>query len=561
MIRDLSIKNLALIESMSLEFTPGFTVFTGETGAGKSILIGAIGLLLGDRASSDSVRNGFDEAEINGIFELDGISDDLRSLCTGHSIDISDNQLIIRRRISRSDRSRIYVNEVPLSLAALRKLGSFLIDMHGQHEHQSLLDEETHRTFIDRLDDVRDARTRYDAAYGSFNEITGECARHAATTKLLAEKREMIEFQLNELEHAHLKVGEEEELEQELKLLTSSAQRIASVNSILELLASPSAASIGKQVSSVKRQLDQLTKYDPSAGPWTDDIDNVLRVFGELETYCGAYLERIGEQSDPDRIEKINGKLAKIQRLKKKYNLSVNDLLCKIQALKNDLASLENGDADRKELEKKSLAAKKACITAGEVLGGARRHAAATFDASITALMHQLGFKGGSWRTVFEPLPEPMEHGLEAVRFFVRTNPGEPELPLASTASGGEISRLMLAIKSVLAKSDYVPVLIFDEIDTGIGGTVAGYVAQSLKKLSSTHQVLCISHLHQIASLADQHVSVYKDASARRTVTHVKQLSREERIEEIARMLGGDSAIALQHARELLNAGSSENTR
>ena len=553
MLSELHIRNLALIESLTLEFEEGFTVFTGETGAGKSILIGAIGLLLGDRASSESIRGGCDSAEINGVFSFKRLPSLLSELLDEYGVPCEDSELIIRRKISRSDRSKIHVNEIPLSLAALKKIGDLLIDLHGQHEHQSLLNEETHHIIIDSLDKVADARLKYDTTYKAFHEANRVLAVHTAETKTLNEKRDIIEFQLRELKQAQLKPGEEEELDTELKLLSSSAERIEASSGIVDILGgSTGNASIEKQIIAVQRKLEQLTKYDPEVSPWIDDVENALRIFTELETFCSSYLSTTGEQANPHRMEHINTRLARLQRLKKKYALSVAGLLDKEQQLRNDLSSLENSDADLKELAKQREKAKTVCVQNGGELSAARKKAAAKFDKNITALMEQLGFNGGEWKTVFDSSQEPTETGMETIRFFVRTNPGEALLPLAKTASGGEISRLMLAVKTILARHDVVSTLIFDEIDTGIGGIIAGAVGDTLKALSNSHQVLCISHLHQIASLANRQLKVYKEESGNRTVTRVVHLSNEERVGEIARMLGGDSGIALEHARELL---------
>ena len=551
-LRELRIRNLALIESLTIEFDRGFTVFTGETGAGKSILIGAIGLLLGDRASSESVRTGCDEAEVCGVIGLSAISAPLAALLEELTIDTADNELIIRRRISRGDRSRIHVNETPLSLGALRRIGDLLIDLHGQHEHQSLLNEEMHVAIIDVLDEVKSVRAAYDRAYAVYAGTNRELAAHEQATRLLDEKREMLEFQLRELEQARLKAGEEEELDGELQLLASSAQRLAAVNGAVTLLSGSGTSSIEKQAAAVKRHLEQLCKYDRKAAPWIDDVDNALRVFTELETFCVSYINDAGEQADPGRMEKINGRLAKLQRLKKKYGMTVDGLIAKEKAVRADLAALENSESDRKEIGKKAAAARNACLEAGTRLSSARGQATDRFDRSITEIMELLGFRGGRWRTLFTALETPSDRGLESVCFHVRTNPGEAELPLAKTASGGEISRLMLAVKTVLARNDHVPVLIFDEIDTGIGGIIAGAVGNALKTLSTSHQVLCISHLHQIASLADHHIRVFKEEAGGRTVTRIVPLSEKQRVEEIARMLGGDSKIAFEHARELL---------
>lgn len=553
MLSELRIRNLALIESLSLEFEEGFTVFTGETGAGKSILIGAIGLLLGDRASSESIRGGCDNAEVNGVFSFTELPSQLSEQLDEYGIPREDTELIIRRRISRSDRSKIHVNETPLSLAALKKIGDLLIDLHGQHEHQSLLNEDTHHTIIDTLDNVTQFRTVYSESYKAFNEARRRLEIHSAETTALNEKRDILEFQLRELKQAQLKPGEEEELDTELKLLSSSAERIEASSGIVDILSGSSGnASIEKQIIAVQRKLEQLTKYDQEVSPWIDDVENALRVFTELETFCSSYLSTTGEQTNPHRIEHINTRLARLQRLKKKYVLSIEGLMEKERQLRNDLSSLENSDADLKELAKQCDKTKDACIQSGTALSAARKKAASKFDKNITALMEKLGFKGGEWKTVFEPLEEPAETGMESLRFFVRTNPGEALLPLAKTASGGEISRLMLAVKTILAKSDVVSTLIFDEIDTGIGGIIAGAVGDAMKALSNSHQVLCISHLHQIASLADRQLKVYKEESDGRTVTRVIHLSEKERVDEIARMLGGDSSIALEHARELL---------
>lgn len=552
MICELRIKNLALIERLSFEFKRGFTVFTGETGAGKSILIGAIGLLLGDRASSESIRSGCDEAEVSGSFDLRDAAEPLAELLGELSIETDDDLLIVRRRISRSDRSRIHINETPCSLAALRRIGDLLIDLHGQHDHQALLNEDTHRTYIDRLEGVPPTLREYSTTYTAYAEAKHALAVHAEEMRLLDEKKEIVQFQVRELRQAELKSGEEEELEAELSLLSSSAERIEATSAILEMLGSSSTTSIEKQAGAVQRKLEQLRKYDPSVLPWIDDVENSLRVFTELETFCSSYLSTTDEQADPFRIEKINGRLAKLQRLKKKYGTDIDGLITREQALARDLVSLENSETDHRELQKMAASTREQCLTVGRKLSSCRAEAAKKFDTSITAMMKKLGFRGGRWYTAFRPCEEPTEHGLETARFLVRTNPGEAELPLSKTASGGEISRLMLAIKTVLSKNDYVPVLIFDEIDTGIGGLLAGAVGKALKSLSISHQVLCISHLHQIASLADRQVKVYKEESGGRTLTRIRLLSEEERVKEVARMLGGDSGIALDHARELL---------
>jgi DNA repair protein RecN (Recombination protein N) len=551
MIRELHIRNLALIDDITVEFDKGFSVFTGETGAGKSILIGAIGLLLGERASTEMVRSGADEAEVNGVFELGAPHKAFADLLEELTITPDNGTLIIRRKIAKNDRNRILVNQVPLPLSSLKRLGDLLIDFHGQHEHQSLLNEETHRDIIDELPGVKDSRNSYTAAYEAYAAAKNALDEYEIRAKNLTERRDILEFQFNELKALALNSGEEEDLEKEFALLSSSAQRAECVSTIIGLIGN-STDSLEHRIVNVKKKLETLSKYDPSVSQWIADVGNTLSVFTELETFCGSYLEKTGNNADPDRIEFINSRLAKIQRLKKKYACSHEQLIERQKELENSLMSIENIDADRALLEKKTASSLQKCVIAGKALTAARKKASQDFDSRVTAQMAKLGFVDGEWNTVFESLQAPTSHGFEEVRFLVRTNPGEPFLSLAKTASGGEISRLMLAIKKVMAEHDVVPVLIFDEIDSGIGGLLAGEIGKSLYALSRSHQVLCISHLHQIASMADNHYHVYKETSNDRTVTRVKVLDEKEKVNELARMLGGDSEITRKHAKELL---------
>ncbi|MDG5813575.1 DNA repair protein RecN [Chitinispirillales bacterium ANBcel5] len=552
MIRELTIKNLALIKNLTIEFSNGFTVFTGETGAGKSILIGAIGLLLGERASAEMVRSGCDEAEVNGVLEFNQLKSTFRAALEELNIDIEDGELIITRKISRSGRNKILVNQSPVPLSCLKKLGCLLIDLHGQHEHQSLLDETTHLELIDRLPEVRAYRVQYSKDYDDYVSAIKELKTVQENTARLVEKKELLEFQYSELSTIKLQAGEEEKLESELSLLTSSADRIACASHITKLVNSGS-ESVYSKLSQIKKDLQTFIKYDASVQPWLTDIENALSICSDLDLFCNSYLDKNSE-TDPTRIEFINSRLAKIQRLKKKYSCSLEQLIAKRDALGKDLSTIENTDFEEKRLKEIVGRSRESCLESGQKLRTARINAAKSFDRKITELMSTLGFKGGEWYTEIKELKEPEAGGLDNVRFLVKTNPGEPFLPLCKSASGGEISRLMLAVKSVFAEHDQIPVLIFDEIDTGIGGVLAGEVAKTLRSLSSTHQVLCISHLHQIASVADNHFVVEKIIEDNRTETVVKALGHEEKVNEIARMLGGDSTISKQHAQELLNS-------
>lgn len=551
MIREISVKNLALIEDIRISFDQGFSVFTGETGAGKSILIGAIGLLLGDRAFSEMVRSGAQEAHVTGIFDINDPSPAFLDFLQEHDLSLDEDQLIVRRVISLTGRNRVHLNQTPVPLALLKEIGDRLVDFHSQFEHQSLLRPETAFDIVNGLPGVLNPFTDYAKAFERYEHARTQLASHDQTAQELRQRRDFLEFQFKEISTLELKLEEEELLEEELKLLSSAAQRTESAAAIVSIL-SEGQDSVNRGISQIKKRLESLAKYDPSANAWLNDIDTAARTLSELETFCGSYVGQLELSDAPARIEAINDRLAAIQKLKKKYKCSVEDLLKMQEDLGSKLASVENLESDRSELEKHLTLSQQAVQSTGTALRKARQNACKQFDREVGTQMEKLGFQGGSWKTAMTPHDQPTAQGLEQIEFLVRTNPGEPFLPLAKSASGGEISRLMLAIKTVVSDHDQIPILVFDEIDTGIGGVLAREVAKALAGLSGTHQVLCISHLHQIASRADHHYSVFKFTKDKRTVTEVKKLNKEEKVAEIARMLGGDSEITRKHARQLL---------
>ncbi|MBD3392867.1 MAG: DNA repair protein RecN [Chitinivibrionales bacterium] len=559
MLRELRIKNLALIDDLALDLTPGLTVFTGETGAGKSILVGAVGLLLGERASSESIRSGTDEAEISGVLEFDRLSPALSRLLAETGIEADDGTLILRRTLARTGRNRIRINQVPVPLATLRTLGDLLVDLHGQHEHQSLLKADTPRILIDSLPAVSTARRAYDSAWLAYAEARSALENHEHKARELAAKRDVLEFQHHELASLHLEPGEEQRLEEDLRRISSVSERLECIAAIAGALGGgEDGDALDHRLALVKKHLESLARYDERARTWLDDMENALAFVPELERFAESYRDEAELASDPAAVDALNARLAKIQRLKKKHSCGYEGLLETQHRLKQDLDSLENMASDRAVLAGREAETKKACSEAGAELSTARASAARELDKRVGASMARLGFTDGKWQTAFLPEPAIAQHGLEELQFMVKTNPGEPFLPLAKIASGGEISRLMLAVKTFMAEKDHIPVLIFDEVDSGIGGLLAREVGAALRKLSRTHQVLCISHLHQIASRADEHVLVYKTMEGSRTVTRARKLSGDEKIDEITRMLGGESDISKEHARELLNKAGME---
>ncbi len=554
MLRELRVSNLALIHGIELELENGLSVLTGETGAGKSILMDAIGLLLGERAHSEQVRAGEEEAEVCGVFELGTPRPHLATLLDENRIALEDGVLIVRRLIQRNGRNRVFVNQVPVPLALLRQIGDHLVDLHGQHEHQSLLHPDAGRQLIDTMPSVAPHVARFAESHETHTDALRALKDHDTAAARLAERRDVIEYQFRELDTLDPKPGEESSLEGQLQLLSSVTDRAAYASEIVELLDSMDGG-IEHSLNTVRRRLQALAKLDTSVETWLTELEGVQGVLGELSRFAASYAERTQGQADPKEVESINERLARIQRLKKKYGCDADGLIDKREQLRTDLTSIENGTADRTLLERRLARVRDERLKAAADLGMARTDAAKQFDARISAQMEHLGFAGGAWRTELAHLDEPGPHGMEEIRLTVRTNPGEPFLLLSRTASGGEISRLMLAIKTVLAERDNIPVLIFDEIDTGIGGTLAHEVAQRLRELSRNHQVLCISHLHQIASVAEHHYRVSKKTVKGRAETLVKRLDGEEKIAEVARMLGGETHIARQHARDLLERG------
>lgn len=553
MISSLSIRNLALIENISVTFKKGFSVFTGETGAGKSILLGAIGLLLGDRASSDSIRSGFEEAEINAAFELENVSSALKTVLAEASLDISDEMLIIRRTIQKNGRNRVFINQIPVPLATLKQIGDHLIDLHGQHDHQLLLRAESANIIINELEGVIQPFNAFQNEFKIYKETLDKLKNFEKEANALEQKKELLDFQYSELSKLDLKQGEEEELEEEFKMLSSRSDRLESAKSILSSLSgSGDEDPITRKLSRIESELRSLAKNDSSASEWLNDLEGTYTFISELENFCEAYLSDSGTEEDAGRLEYLNSRLASIQRMKKKYNCDYAGLIEKTAELKRDLDSIENRDAERDFLQKEVNLKFTDAMKAAELLSKNRAESSDKFDKAITKEMARLGFSSGALKTAFTKTESLTINGMEEIHFEVRTNAGEPFRSLVKTASGGEISRIMLAIKTVLNSSESVPTLIFDEIDTGIGGKLAIEVANSLYSLSSNHQVLCISHLHQIASKADNHYSIYKHEVDGRTITEIKDLDKDQRIDEISRMLGGDSDAARKHAEELL---------
>lgn len=564
MLTSLTIRNYALIEELAAEFPPGLIILTGETGAGKSIIIDALGLILGERADTDVVRAGADRAVAEGVFRT-GAHPELRDILTTAGIEAGED-LIVRREVSVRGPSRCFLNDTPVPLALLRRTGEHLVDLHGQHEHQSLLRTERHIGFLDEFaglgtlrDSFRAARQVHRAAAGRLQELR---AREAA----VRERSDLLAFQHREIAGVDPAPGEDERIAAELRVLENAERLFAGVVSVLDALAGEDRAA-RDQLALCRTSLRELAALDPRLSDAAGECAGAEAVVSELVRTLRAYHASL--EFAPDRPEALRARLAALQALKRKYGGTLEEVLASRDRLATDLAL---ADGSGEELRR---AAGEAARTAGECtrlageLSVARRKSATRLDRAVTAELLRLGIAHPKFVTAIrqeDPDPaadgaaEPFRHrlnenGWDVVEFFLSTNLGEDPRPLVRTASGGEVSRIMLALKTVLAGAGPLPVLIFDEIDTGVSGASARTVGRSLRNLAREHQVIAITHLPQIAGLADAHFAVEKTERDGRAVTGLRRLTEEERVREVARLLSGAAVTdaGLRGARELMN--------
>ncbi len=558
MLRFLSIRRLAVIDAVEVEFGPGLNVLTGETGAGKSILVGAVGLLLGGRASADLVRTGEEHAAIEAIFDVDP----------------GGEELIVRREITAQGRSRAFVNGSLATAGALKDLAGRLVELHGQHEHHTLLDAATHLAVLDAFGGLE---ARAAGAASAFQAWRAAAAALDRARKALADRdarQDLVAFQAAELSRAALRPGEDEELAATRKVL-ASAERVERLceESYAALYESDDAILAG--LGGVWRRVAELADLDPAFRTYLDARDGIKSQLEDLATFLRRYAD--GIEASPARLQEVEERLALLERLKRKHGPTLADAIAKHEALARELADLDQGETRIVELTRAHDAARRAFVDAGQELSAARRHAAAEFASALERLLGELAMGDTRFEVRFfpDPLPETAwsASGIDAVEFYVSPNLGEDLRPLARIASGGELSRIMLAMKTLTAASRHgfredlvrppggaAPGLVFDEVDAGIGGRVAGVVGRKLHALGSAFQVLCITHLPQIAALADNHYRIVKHVEGGRTHTTIARLDQEGRVEELARMLGGEAVTdaVRASARELLALGESK---
>jgi DNA repair protein RecN (Recombination protein N) len=552
MLRELRIRNFAVVDNVTVAFTPGLNVLTGETGAGKSILIDALLLLRGARAQTDVIRADADTATIEALFEVpkSGVA---AAVLQEAGLGADDGEIVIRRELTRAGRHRAFVNDSPVTVALLERLGEHLVDVHGQHEHQRLLEPTRQLQLLDRFADVDELRERVSGLFAKFRSAREEVERTRGAERDHAQREDLLRFQVSELDGARLRIGEEEELRAERRRLQHAERFAAALAEVMSVL-DEDVHSVRVGLTRATRVLGDLARVDPAFGGAAEGLEAArIHVDEALDT---ARRNRDGLVAEPGRLEAIDDRLDALSRLKRKYGDTEAAMLRHREEAAAELERLSRHDEVLTVQERTVSELAGELTAAAQALSERRAAAAGRLAARAEKQMRALGMEHAVFRIAVERAPATHvgARGLDTVELSLSTNPGEEVRPLARIASGGELSRTMLALEAVLARADRVPTLIFDEVDAGIGGRVATVVGETLVASADDRQVLCVTHLAPIAALAHHHLVVTKGVRAGRTRATVAALSESGRVTEIARMLGGEagSAAALRHARELL---------
>jgi DNA repair protein RecN (Recombination protein N) len=544
MLRFLRIEHLAVIDAVQVEFEPGLNVLTGETGAGKSMLVEAIGLLMGGRAAADLIRTGESQATVQAVFETGGLPPE---------------ELIVRRDVTAQGRSRAFLDDSLVTAAALSDRTSPFVELHGQHEHQTLLDPQSHLSMLDQFAGFAGLREEVAEAFRRWTRLQSEFDAYQMDERERIARVDLLRFQVSELERAKLRAGEDEELETARRVLGSAdkLQRLCA-EAYAALYDSDQAALA--RLGTVWKRVSELADVDPAFRPHVDARDAIKSQLEDLALTLRAYRENI--DASPARLQEVEDRLALVDRLKRKYGPRLADVIAKHETLTRDLDSLEHADERRADLEAESRAAKEAFLAHARNLSRRRREASTGFAAQIQTLLGELAMGRTQFELRFEDVVAETawsECGIDVAECYISANVGEQPRPLARIASGGELSRVMLAIRTLAAADAPGKTLIFDEIDAGIGGRVADMVGKKLRLVGETFQVLCITHLPQIAAAGHVHFQIAKSVVNGRTETRVVRLNDAERVEEVARMIGGEAPTdaARAAARELLGANRS----
>ncbi|WP_428909069.1 DNA repair protein RecN [Niallia sp. Krafla_26] len=562
MLSELSIKNFAIIEKLSISFEKGLTILTGETGAGKSIIIDAIHLLVGGRGSSDFVRHGEDRAEIEGLFLLEKSSHPVIPKAQELGIEIEDDMVVLRREITKSGKSVCRINGKLVTISILREIGGTLVDIHGQHEHQELMDETKHLSLLDQYgkNKITDALTEYGQVFEKYEQALRRLKSLNENEQQTAQRVDLYQFQLNEIEQAQLKLNEDD-------LLIEEKKRLSNFERIFEAVQASYSALKDEQkgldwISLVMGHMEDAAELSPEYKELSETVSNSYYMLEEVAATLRGELDNL--EFDPGRLNEIEDRLTEINGLKRKYGQSISGILEYGAKIEEELETLLNKESHIEKLKKEISSFKKDLFIEGNELTTLRKKLAKELTDAIHRELKELYMQ----KTVFEVKIDSGEthisrNGMDVVEFYISTNPGEPLKPLSKIASGGELSRIMLALKSIFSKHQEITSIIFDEVDTGVSGRVAQAIAEKIYNVSTDSQVLCISHLPQVAAMADSHLFIEKETLDGRTKTKVKKLDEEGKIKEIGRMISGVEItdITKEHAKELLETANDMKTQ
>lgn len=544
----LRIKNLALVEDLEWELTPGFTAITGETGTGKSIIIGALQLLLGERADKSLIRTGAEACTVEAIFAGDSFSE-LNARLEESGIEPCESELIVKRTFSLGGSSRHFVNGSPATLGLLKTIGDDLVDLHGPHDHQSLLAPERQLALLDGFAQADAIRREYEEAFRRLQSLVAEERTLSSAETVREQELDLLRYQVQEIAAAKLEPNEEEKMHDRYRLASNSKRLIELATSISRQLSEVD-NSVLDQLAATQRLLRELEKIDSGLTGSSSAHAAAVIELTEIARTLDRYAEKL--DLDPEQLAQLEQRVTLCETLKRKYGGSIPEVIAFGEQAAERMRKMEGRDAELERLAKEIVEAKRTVERAAAVLRKARQTAAPKLAKNIRQQLVDLGFRQSEFEVQLSPHDEPRRSGTESVELLFSPNPGEPLKPLRTVASSGEISRVMLAIKSALALQDAIPLLVFDEIDANVGGEIANAVGAKMRALADGHQVLCITHLPQVAAAAGAQFVVTKEVTGGRTYSRLQLVRGKERRAEIARMLGGQSDSALKHAASLL---------
>ncbi|WP_423716938.1 DNA repair protein RecN [Lactiplantibacillus pentosus] len=561
MLQELSITNFAIIEHLDIAFEAGMTVLTGETGAGKSIIIDAVGLLAGGRGSSEFIRTGADKAVLQGMFILpaDGVT---AQLLDEAGIDHADNTVILQREITKSGRNTCRINGMLVNTTTLKQIGETIVDIHGQNEHQELMQPEKHLGLLDEFAaaKIRKLKQQYQQQYDHYQQLNRELRQKNANEKEWAQRLDMLNFQVDEIAAAQIKVGEEAALIAERDRLDNYQMINQALQQSYTLLAAgEETTGAVDMVGTAMNALEPIANLDSAFNEITVNVKNA---FYGLQDAAGQISNQLDLQEfDEGRLDEIEQRLDVLSQLKRKYGDSEQQILDYYQKIAAELAKMTDSEENSEDLAQRVTNAKDKLLKTGEALSDKRRTAAKVLQRQIHQELKDLYMDKAIFEVRFKPTKGQIyRSGLDSVEFYIQTNPGERMRPLAKIASGGELSRMMLALKTIFSESQGITSIIFDEVDTGVSGRVAQAIAEKINGIAHFSQVLCITHLPQVAAMSDHHYFIAKKITGKRTKTSVTKLDNAARVKELARMLAGTKVtkLSLEHAEELLQLADEE---